>query len=112
MYLNHTLLRKALAENYSLVGIIQYILHLHFVFKYVLHYIDSQGNPRIQPNSKGRKRRPGTKTLEHALKTTDENFLDFINKCLHWDPEQRLKPDEALKHPWMLKSSKKHTIPR
>ncbi|KAF1805938.1 kinase-like domain-containing protein [Mucor lusitanicus] len=75
-------------------------------------FFDSQGNPRIQPNSKGRKRRPGTKTLEHALKTTDENFLDFINKCLHWDPEQRLKPDEALKHPWMLKTTKKHSIPR
>ncbi|GAN00709.1 kinase-like protein [Mucor ambiguus] len=75
-------------------------------------FFDSQGNPRIQPNSKGRKRRPGTKTLEHALKTTDENFLDFINKCLHWDPEQRLKPDEALKHSWMLKSTKKHSIPR
>ncbi|RCI05493.1 hypothetical protein CU098_012961, partial [Rhizopus stolonifer] len=68
-------------------------------------FFDSQGNPRIQPNSKGRKRRPGTKTLEHALKSTDEHFLDFINKCLQWDPDQRLKPDEALKHPWMLKSS-------
>ncbi|KAI7901912.1 uncharacterized protein BX663DRAFT_512802 [Cokeromyces recurvatus] len=72
-------------------------------------FFDSQGNPRIQPNSKGRKRRPGTKTLEHALKTTDETFVDFINKCLCWDPEQRMKPDEALKHPWMMKSSsRKH----
>ncbi|KAI9487141.1 MAG: hypothetical protein EXX96DRAFT_475361 [Benjaminiella poitrasii] len=73
----------------------------------------SQGNPRIQPNSKGRKRRPGTKSLEHALKTADETFIDFINKCLCWDPEQRMKPDEALKHPWMIKaSSRKHTSSR
>lgn len=74
-------------------------------------FFDSQGSPRIQPNSKGRKRRPGTKSLEHALKTSDENFINFISKCLIWDPEQRMKPDEALKHPWMLKSSstsKKH----
>ncbi|GAA5809579.1 hypothetical protein MFLAVUS_002990 [Mucor flavus] len=72
-------------------------------------FFDSQGNPRIQPNSKGRKRRPGTKTLEHALKTSDESFIDFISRCLQWDPEQRLKPNDALQHPWVLRSVKKYT---
>ncbi|KAI8994611.1 kinase-like domain-containing protein [Pilobolus umbonatus] len=74
-------------------------------------FFDTDGNPRIQPNSKGRKRRPGTRALEHALKTTDEHFLDFVNKCLQWDPEHRLKPEEAMKHPWILRSAKKYTLP-
>lgn len=63
--------------------------------------VDSQGNPRIQPNSKGRKRRPNTKSLEQVLKTTDDNFIDFIKQCLNWDPDTRLKPDQALLHAWM-----------
>ncbi|KAI8987654.1 kinase-like domain-containing protein [Mycotypha africana] len=75
-------------------------------------FFDSQNNPRIQPNSKGRKRRPGTKPLAHALKASDEDFIDFVDKCLQWDPDQRMRPDEALKHPWIMKSAstKKYSI--
>lgn len=62
---------------------------------------DSQGNPRIQPNSKGRKRKPGAKSLKDALRTEDELFIDFVRQCLQWDPEQRLKPDDAFNHPWI-----------
>ncbi|KAI8365336.1 kinase-like domain-containing protein [Radiomyces spectabilis] len=68
-------------------------------------FFDSLGNPRIMPNSKGRKRRPGTKTLEQALKSTDANFIDFISKCLRWDPDLRMKPDEAFRHPWIARSA-------
>ncbi|KAI9497246.1 kinase-like domain-containing protein, partial [Zychaea mexicana] len=68
-------------------------------------FFDSTGNPRISPNSKGRKRRPGTKTLGQALKSSDENFIDFVNRCLRWDPERRLKPEEAFKHAWIVRSS-------
>ncbi|EIE77214.1 hypothetical protein RO3G_01918 [Rhizopus delemar RA 99-880] len=63
----------------------------------------SFGNPRIMPDSKGRKRKPGTKSLEHALNSSDEHFVDFVMKCLIWDPEKRMKPDEAFKHPWFPK---------
>jgi dual specificity tyrosine-phosphorylation-regulated kinase 2/3/4 len=39
----------------------------------------------------------------------DESFIDFVSKCLIWDPEKRMKPEEALKHSWMTKPySKKH----
>ncbi|KAI9261737.1 kinase-like domain-containing protein [Sporodiniella umbellata] len=67
-------------------------------------FFDSLGSPRIIPNSKGRKRKPGTKTLEHALSSSDRHFVDFVHQCLIWDPEKRMKPDEALKHSWILKS--------
>lgn len=71
----------------------------------LLRYIDSNGNPRIVPNSKGRKRRPGSKPLAQALKSSDENFIDFVDKCLQWDPEKRMTPEEAFKHVWIVRSS-------
>ncbi|KAM0788381.1 hypothetical protein ACM66B_001520 [Microbotryomycetes sp. NB124-2] len=65
-------------------------------------FFDSTGAPRPVVNSKGRRRRPGTKSLAHVLKTDDDLFVDFIAKCLIWDPERRLKPDAALRHPWIV----------
>lgn len=58
---------------------------------------DSTGAPRPVVNSKGRRRRPGTKTLAQVLKSDDELFIDFIAKCLTWDPDRRLKPDPAMR---------------
>lgn len=61
-------------------------------------FFDSFGKPRVIVSSKGRRRRPSSKTLSQALKCDDEAFLDFITRCLRWDPEKRLKPDEAMHH--------------
>ncbi|EIN07636.1 hypothetical protein PUNSTDRAFT_45173 [Punctularia strigosozonata HHB-11173 SS5] len=74
-------------------------------------FFDSSGAPRPVINSKGRRRRPGTKTLQQVLRCDDENFVDFIAKCLIWDPERRLKPQQALRHPFILNSRKKLTSP-
>ncbi|MBW0486163.1 hypothetical protein O181_025878 [Austropuccinia psidii MF-1] len=65
-------------------------------------FFDSTGTPRPVVNSKGRRRRVGSKTLQSVLKTDDELFIDFISKCLAWDPERRLKPDPAMRHPWIV----------
>ncbi|KAJ3206468.1 Dual specificity tyrosine-phosphorylation-regulated kinase, partial [Dinochytrium kinnereticum] len=64
-------------------------------------FFDSGGSPRIFPNSKGKKRRPGAKNLVNVLRTADAGFIDFIERCLEWDPELRMTPDEALRHEWM-----------
>ncbi|KAJ6594411.1 kinase-like domain-containing protein [Mycena capillaripes] len=64
-------------------------------------FFDSNGAPRIVINSKGRRRRPGTKTLAQALRCNEEEFIDFISKCLIWDPERRIKPQAALRHPFV-----------
>lgn len=61
-------------------------------------FFDSQGKPRLNVSSKGRRRRPSSKTLQQALKCDDEAFLDFIARCLRWDPERRLRPEDAIKH--------------
>lgn len=62
---------------------------------------DTTGAPRPVVSSKGRRRRPGTKSLAQVLRTDDELFLDFISKCLVWDPERRIKPQAALRHPFI-----------
>lgn len=76
--------------------------------------IDQTGAPRPVMNSKGRRRRPGSKTLQQVLRCDDELFVDFIAKCLIWDPERRLKPQAALRHPYIAggKRAAKITSPQ
>ncbi|KAI9678066.1 MAG: hypothetical protein M1817_006010 [Caeruleum heppii] len=69
-------------------------------------FFDSMGKPRLTVSSKGRRRRPSSKTLQQALKCDDDAFLDFLTKCLRWDPERRMKPDEALEHEFITGTKK------
>ncbi|OCF77636.1 CMGC/DYRK/DYRK2 protein kinase [Kwoniella mangroviensis CBS 8886] len=73
-------------------------------------FFDATGAPRPFVNAKGRRRRPGTKTLASVLKCDDELFVDFIAKCLTWDPDKRLKPQPAMRHPWILAGRKRHVL--
>lgn len=52
-------------------------------------------------NSRGKIRQPFTKKLSKFLNGADEEFIDLIRKCLEWDPEKRIKPDEAILHSWI-----------
>ncbi|KAI1365784.1 hypothetical protein F5Y08DRAFT_167668 [Xylaria arbuscula] len=61
-------------------------------------FFDSMGKPRLTVSTKGRRRRPSSKTLQQAIKCDDEPFLDFLARCLRWDPDRRLKPEEAIRH--------------
>ncbi|CAK7220850.1 serine/threonine protein kinase, CMGC, dual-specificity [Sporothrix bragantina] len=61
-------------------------------------FFDSMGKPRLTVSSKGRRRRPSSKTLQQVIKCDDEAFLDFLGRCLRWDPDRRLKPEEAIRH--------------
>ncbi|OLN86484.1 Dual specificity protein kinase pom1 [Colletotrichum chlorophyti] len=72
-------------------------------------FFDSMGKPRLTVSSKGRRRRPSSKTLQQVLKCDDEAFLDFLARCLRWDPERRLKPEEAIHHEFI--SGKKLSAP-
>lgn len=31
----------------------------------------------------------------------DDLFIDFLKRCLDWDSDTRLTPQQALKHPWL-----------
>ncbi|XP_050339270.1 putative dual specificity tyrosine-phosphorylation-regulated kinase 3 homolog isoform X4 [Bactrocera neohumeralis] len=45
---------------------------------------------------------PSSKSLSNVLDgCKDALFLNFIRSCLEWDPQKRITPAEALKHPWL-----------
>ena len=40
--------------------------------------------------------------FQTALKGCDDPlFLDFIRRCLEWDPATRMTPNAALRHAWL-----------
>lgn len=82
------------------------------------NFISSKGYPRYcQVNqmpdgtvtlSGGRSKRgkhrgpPDSKDLVTALKGCEDTlFLDFMRRCLQWDPAARLTPGQALRHSWL-----------
>ncbi|KAI1136185.1 hypothetical protein F5Y05DRAFT_113549 [Hypoxylon sp. FL0543] len=75
-------------------------------------FFDSMGKPRLTVSSKGRRRRPSSKTLQQALKCDDEPFLDFLARCLRWDPDRRLKPEEAIRHEFITGQKTSVPVPR
>jgi dual specificity tyrosine-phosphorylation-regulated kinase 2/3/4 len=81
-------------------------------------FFNSKGHPRyctLTTNGDGttsytggRSRRgkfrgpPGSKDLGQALKGCDDQlFLDFLHRCLEWDPATRITPPQALRHAWL-----------
>lgn len=80
-------------------------------------FFDSMGKPRLTVSSKGKRRRPSSKDLRSVLKCDDDPFLDFIARCLRWDPVRRLTPQDALRHEFITgvkatvpSSSRRHVI--
>lgn len=86
----------------------------------IRQFISSKGLPRYSevktlPNgriillgglSKGKKRRgpPGSRSWTEALGGCDDiQFIDFVSRCLDWDPVTRMTPAIALRHPWLVK---------
>lgn len=86
----------------------------------VKQFISSKGYPRycateILPNgrvillggksSRGKPRGPpGSRNWTQALGGCDDiNFIDFVRKCLEWDPQIRMTPAMALRHPWLVR---------
>ncbi|XP_077025858.1 dual specificity tyrosine-phosphorylation-regulated kinase 4 isoform X2 [Tamandua tetradactyla] len=61
----------------------------------------SKGFPKNITNNRGKKRYPDSKDLTMVLKTYDTSFLDFLRRCLVWEPSLRMTPDQALKHAWI-----------
>lgn len=64
-------------------------------------FFDDDYQPIATPNSKGRVRKPNTKSLERLMKCEDPLFVDFIDKCLEWKPDKRLTPESAFQHSWV-----------
>ncbi|CAF0869322.1 unnamed protein product [Adineta steineri] len=82
------------------------------------NFISSKGHPRYCTvttlpdgtsvlqggRSKRGKQRgpPGSRDWTQALKNCDDPlFVDFLKRCLEWDPQTRLTPAQALRHSWL-----------
>ena len=65
-------------------------------------FFDDNLDPIPIKNSRGGYRKPCTKSLTKLLDWNDKNFIRFLDSWLHWDPELRLTPEEALCHDWIL----------
>jgi len=72
---------------------------------------DSNGNLLLPLGEKAKTRQPGIKSLKEALKCLDDDFVDFIQRCLTWKTDERLQPEEGKKHPWILKHYEIPTTP-
>ncbi|XP_036038444.1 dual specificity tyrosine-phosphorylation-regulated kinase 4 [Onychomys torridus] len=75
-------------------------------------FFDSKGLPKNITNNRGEKRYPDSKDLTMVLKTYDTSFLDFLRRCLVWEPSLRMTPDQALKHAWIHEPRKLKTRPK
>ena len=65
-------------------------------------FFESNGTPKIPPNKKGIKKMPGTKKIKDIMIGAPEGLIDLVTQCLNWDPQTRIKPQDALKHPWII----------
>lgn len=57
--------------------------------------------PLRNTDRKGRIHPVGTRSLRDVCKNQDLNFINFVQRCLTWDPEDRMTPEEARNHPWV-----------
>ena len=75
-------------------------------------FFDSQGQLRIIPNSRGKLRYPGTRTIEDYVGKEVPLFADFIKLILQWEPDSRPSAAEALNHPWIVSSFQPASKPK
>ena len=66
------------------------------------YFTDDDGEMIPYKPAKGKPRKPGSKPIESVVKTDDKKFLDFLHRCICWDPNDRMTPTEALNHEWVL----------
>lgn len=54
---------------------------------------------------RGRIKHVGTRDLASAVGVSDSNLVHFLRRCLDLDPEKRITPEEALKHPFIVENN-------
>ena len=67
-------------------------------------FFDTNLRPFLINDEEGNIIKPGSKKIKDLLKDCPETFIDFINKCLLWNPLERLTPDKALLHPFIIEN--------
>ena len=63
-------------------------------------FFNEDYTPKLEGTSKGRIL-PAARSLVSVLGNSNAMLLSFVQACLNVDPEKRLTPEQALKHPWL-----------
>ena len=69
-------------------------------------FFDEEHRPKLQWNSSGRIIKPNCWTLANAMGTSDDLFVDFVDKCIEWDVADRMTPYDACEHEWIQEGLK------
>ena len=56
-------------------------------------FFEKTGYPHIMDDIKGEKKYAGSKPLADMIESDDPLFVDFLMKCLDWNPLERYDPD-------------------
>ena len=66
-------------------------------------FFDDDYRPIQVANSKGKLRHINSKNLAQMMQCDEQqnDFVDFIDRCLEWKPEKRMTPEDAFRHPWI-----------
>lgn len=65
-------------------------------------FFDGPNQPKVVPNSRGKIRSPATKDVNYFLRSSDNKFINFVERCFTWDAKSRMTPAEGLVHEWIL----------
>ena len=74
------------------------------------NFFNDKNEPLEKPNSFGKIRKPNQKNLEKYLKNSENDFIDFFKKIFKWKKEERITPEKALKHNWIVKHMNANTL--
>jgi len=66
----------------------------------------AHGRPLRHTDRKGRHHPIHSRQLEDVLQNPDPVLLDFLRRCLTWNPADRITAAEALRHPWIVGGSR------
>jgi len=67
-----------------------------------LFFFSEENEPKLKANSRGKVKNPGTKPLEEVV-DGETPVVDFVRRCLDWDPRTRLTPEDGLRQSWLAK---------
>ena len=73
-------------------------------------FFDVNNNPLEIPNSRGHIVLPNSRSINSILKGSGPNFIDFITNCLKWNPNERITPEEALLHKFIVSDMNYETL--
>ncbi|OHT00280.1 hypothetical protein TRFO_33065 [Tritrichomonas foetus] len=64
-------------------------------------YFKEDGTPKSLVNSKGKFHQPSSTSIAQILHVADAQLVALVEKCLKWDPAERIKSKDILLHPWL-----------